>query len=719
MISVTFFENKFARTKREGEYQLADLVDMILNANATGPTPDEAKNRMRLLKLARFGDHKDPKSGALRNDKNMIALTGVEFDYDGGTVSFEAGCQILREAGIQGIAYTSPRHSATVAKWRILCPFSRELPLNQHHQMVARLNGLYDGIFDPVCFTLSQSYYYSSINGNPLHQAVLIDGTPLDLHHELDKGARGKTRGGTVEKGGQHGAYDEAGLIKQMMSSESYHPAAKDLLARWAWEGRSFAEASDAIKAIFDAVPEDKRDERWHDRRKGMLPLIKWFYDREGEKRSAKQKMNGSTSHPAEEPEGDPGRDHAEWSEPIDAASLLKPAPWRWRDPRTIPPRRWLLGNVLLRRHTTILSSQGGAGKTTYAIGASLSVITGKRSILGLHSFVQGPVWYLTLEDDVEELERRIHAAMIHHKLDPADIEDRLYLNHPELALLELDSNRLAVRTNAVPAMIEHINEHDILLVVIDPLVKAHRVIENSNEHMDELIKTTNLMARQSDAACLLPAHFRKAAAGGSNGADPEQTRGASSLVWGARISLNITPMTKEEGDSAPVENHRAYFKVHDAKTNFTLKLGDIGWFELHSIPLGNADEAYPEGDHVQACAPWTPPDAFDGMSPNILRAIFDILGKEIRKDLCYSPSPNSEEWAGKVIMNIAGKSAAEAKAIMKKWQANEVFSTELYWKNRKSHVKKIVVNPEAVAEMIAASCPPEADLRQGEAHEE
>jgi hypothetical protein len=109
--------------------------------------------------------------------------------------------------------------------------------------MVARLNGLYGDIFDSASFTLSQSYYYGSVNSNPLHKVELIEGKELDLHDELDKGAMGRDRGSSVEKGGRDGPYNEAGLIKKIMTGESYHPAGKNLLMHWAWVDELFGKS--------------------------------------------------------------------------------------------------------------------------------------------------------------------------------------------------------------------------------------------------------------------------------------------------------------------------------------------------------------------------------------------------------------------------------------------------------------------------------------------
>ena len=107
----------------------------------------------------------------------------------------------------------------------------------------------------------------------------------------------------------------------------------------------------------------------------------------------------------------------------------LVPKLWRYRDPATIPPREWLVGNVLIRGYATVLGSTGGVGKTALAIAMALAFITRRRDILDLHVFQTGNAWINVLEDDLDELDRRIHAAMLLHEISRKDIEGRLFIN--------------------------------------------------------------------------------------------------------------------------------------------------------------------------------------------------------------------------------------------------------------------------------------------------
>ena len=63
------------------------------------------------------------------------------------------------------------------------------MPPERRAVMLGRLAGLLHGIGAELAgesWTLSQSYYFGSVKHNPDHRARVIEGTPIDLHDELD-----------------------------------------------------------------------------------------------------------------------------------------------------------------------------------------------------------------------------------------------------------------------------------------------------------------------------------------------------------------------------------------------------------------------------------------------------------------------------------------------------------------------------------------------------
>jgi hypothetical protein len=199
--AVTFFPNWAAQTKREENLTLEALAERI--RMTTAPT----KEQLPWLKLARFGEVRNPKTGSqsLRWNGNVLVLSGIVVDYDGGTMPIEEATERLREAGISAIVYTSPSHmlNGHGSRWRIVCPFALELSPEAHGGMVARLNGVLKGVLAPESWTLSQSYFYGRVDSNPAYEVIIVEGSrTIDQCADLDQGAIGKPNGNSHKPNG-------------------------------------------------------------------------------------------------------------------------------------------------------------------------------------------------------------------------------------------------------------------------------------------------------------------------------------------------------------------------------------------------------------------------------------------------------------------------------------------------------------------------------------
>lgn len=262
-IAFTFFDNFAATTKREELYTLRGIAPRIRTV-----TKGE-KSKLPWLKAAIFGDLRTEKN-SLRHDANVIAVTGCEADYDENEMTFDEALERLEKQGVASLIYTSPSHAETRPRWRVVCPFSEPLAPEKREKMVGRLNGLFRGIFAGESFTLSQAYYYGSVNHNPAHRVELVDGTPIDLHDELDEVWTGRPHTTTKTNGAAgptSGPVDEGALLAEITSGASYHASAVRLLGRWAKVGVPYMEARKRLLDAFDAVGLANRDARWSARR--------------------------------------------------------------------------------------------------------------------------------------------------------------------------------------------------------------------------------------------------------------------------------------------------------------------------------------------------------------------------------------------------------------------------------------------------------------------
>jgi Primase C terminal 1 (PriCT-1) len=211
-ILVTFFADREAKTTDERRLTIAELVELIRTTTAP------SKEQLPWLKLAAFGSVLSS-GGSLRHDENVLFLSGCEADYDLEQHTFDAAVRALTEFDVESIVYTSPSHRPEAPRWRVLAPFDRApRPADCHGQMMNRLNGVLAGVIGAESWTLSQSYYFGSVNNNPHHRVEYVPGQPIYWRSDLDDIAVGKpgfARGGAG--GGGNGKRHSAEYWRALM----------------------------------------------------------------------------------------------------------------------------------------------------------------------------------------------------------------------------------------------------------------------------------------------------------------------------------------------------------------------------------------------------------------------------------------------------------------------------------------------------------------------
>lgn len=187
-IEMTFFPDQRARSKKERRWNLRRLAREIEEAEA------KDKSDLPWVKLATFGDAATER-GCLRNNDNVRAITGVEIDYDGGSIDEHEAAHRLRSKGIAGLVYSTPSSTPDHPKWRVLAPLSREHEPEERTRFVEMLNAVFDGEPDQqASFTLSQSFFYGNVIGRPPVRVHPVDGRHLDTIRGLPRLAKGKRK---------------------------------------------------------------------------------------------------------------------------------------------------------------------------------------------------------------------------------------------------------------------------------------------------------------------------------------------------------------------------------------------------------------------------------------------------------------------------------------------------------------------------------------------
>ena len=354
----------------------------------------------------------------------------------------------------------------------------------------------------------------------------------------------------------------------------------------------------------------------------------------------------------------------------------IKAKPFVWRDPKTFPRRQWLYGHHLIRRFLSCTVAPGGVGKSSLVLVEAVAMATG-RDLLGVQVHQPLRVWVFNLEDPLEETERRVIAICLHFGIDPAELDGRLFLNSgrdTSLVIASTTRSGTQIAQPVVDALKAEILARKVDVVVIDPLVKAHRVPENDNGAIDMVCTTIAGIADETGCAFDLVHHVRK-----TNGAEVtvEDGRGAVALLSASRSARALNRMTKDEAEKAGVEDPKLFFRAETGKANLA-PADKADWFKLVPVSLGNGDsDLYDNSDRVAVAETWTWPDALADLT------VADLLA--VQKKIAagrYRENSQAREWVGRPIAEVlrldlnSRAHQAKVKSLLKTWMGSGALVT-------------------------------------------
>jgi hypothetical protein len=361
------------------------------------------------------------------------------------------------------------------------------------------------------------------------------------------------------------------------------------------------------------------------------------------------------------------------------------------------PPRGWLLGNVFCRGFMSSLLADGGVGKTAVRYAQLLSLATG-RPLTGEHVFQRCRILLVSLEDDAKELQRRILAARLHHKVELSELKGWLFLAAPGAAggkLMAADNAGRPVRGRLADRLEHIIQTRKIDLAYLDPFIKSHSVEENSNSAIDDVAQLLTDLAAQYNIAVDTPHHVSK---GITEAGNANKGRGASSMKDAARLVYTLTPMNADEAKTFGIEEdkRRPLLRMDSGKVNIC-KPTAAKWFRLVGVPLGNENELYRNGDEVQTVEPWMPPDTWADLSAPILNVILTAIDAGLADGNRYTDAPKAGDRAAwKVVQeHVPQKTEQQAREIIRIWVKNGPLISDNYTNPvTRKNVKGLRVDP-------------------------
>jgi hypothetical protein len=313
-----------------------------------------------------------------------------------------------------------------------------------------------------------------------------------------------------------------------------------------------------------------------------------------------------------------------------------------------------------------------------------ISLATG-RSLCGQHVFRRCRVLLINLEDDRDELQRRIKAVLDHYKIDRAELKGWLFCASLKFIKLAEIKNRIRTIGSLEQQIRDAIERRKPDILSLDPFIKTHGLEENSVGDMDFVCDLLARMAIEFNIAVDSPHHVHK---GQLVPGDADSGRGSSGIRDAGRLVYTLAPMSQDEAQAFNInaEDRCSYVRLDSAKVNIAARSAKATWFRIVGEPIGNATEEYPAGDTVQVVEPWSPPDTWAGLSSEILnRVLTEINGGMMNRDGTssgrrYSNAPNATDRAvWPVVKHCPDKTESQCREIIHAWLKTELLYPEPY----------------------------------------
>jgi hypothetical protein len=372
---------------------------------------------------------------------------------------------------------------------------------------------------------------------------------------------------------------------------------------------------------------------------------------------------------------GLPEQEEAHAGIPDAAAGPTFPTPYTMFDGASLRPRDWIYGKHYLRSFVSVLASAGGIGKTSLQIVEALCICTG-RPLLGETVHKRTRVYLVNLEDPMDEMQRRVLAAMKYYGIKREEVEGWLFLDAGRdfnMKFTALVRGEVVINEALIQHMQAKIIEHDIGLTFIDPWVGANDINENDNGQMNKAVAQVRRIADVTNSGICLVHHIRKT---GGEDANIDSVRGAGSLIGAARAARVINRVSVEDAVKMGVPEDQAtgIFRIDDGKANLAPPSARSVYCRMIGVQIDN-------GEWVGVTVPFVMPDAFDGVTARHAMTVQKMVGNAadpLREDV------RAKNWIGHIVADVLNldvdraEDKARIKSIVRKWIDTDVLRREM-----------------------------------------
>lgn len=233
---------------------------------------------------------------------------------------------------------------------------------------------------------------------------------------------------------------------------------------------------------------------------------------------------------------------------PAEAVPLQLVCPPDWRG-QGLPSVRWLATNRIPAGDVTILSGDGGGGKTTVALQLAVAVEEGLGDWLGTTIEV-GPVIFFSGEEPKDEMRRRLHRVARQRGLDEGEFDGlHFHFAEPDNCLLAIARpGGTMVPTALLASLAAAAFEIRPALIVVDSIAATFGGNQNDRVHARTFVSMFRSIAQEANCAILLLDH--PSLSGITSG-----TGRGGSMDWqnATRARLHLETITDDDGATCRV----------------------------------------------------------------------------------------------------------------------------------------------------------------------
>jgi hypothetical protein len=267
-----------------------------------------------------------------------------------------------------------------------------------------------------------------------------------------------------------------------------------------------------------------------------------------------------------------------------------------------LPPREFVVDDILVREICAGLISEGGLGKSHLTLQLLVAVATGT-PFLGFGT-TKGRVVYVSFEDEVPEIRRRLYKTFQYMKtkakFDGKPIDQAFNDIIKNVTIVSMVGEEMYLVSSKYgevtqnEAVIEHIKKKlrgigDIDLLVLDPFSRIHGGDENDNTLCTAVVNAVEKVKEEAVSGSVLILHHITKQATQNKDTSALAARGGSAIVNALRAVIRLVPASEADYKTVKVSDaDKVMQRIHKlvfAKSNYTAKHDDI-WLKRNDDGL-------------------------------------------------------------------------------------------------------------------------------------